>query len=118
MVRNPKPSLVKIADDEVQDMCNKVKERVEEKTTKTYSEFKATSYRTLVDYVHGRIIVFIKVLVGEDSYMHLRVFRIIPSRHGEVELEEILDEKKDSDPLEAFEAVSQTGAEGEVIAGQ
>ena len=35
--------------------------------------------------------------------MHLRIFRVLPSKHGEVELEEILDEKKDSDPLEAFE---------------
>lgn len=50
--------------------------------------------------------------------MHLRIFRIIPSRHGEVELEEILEEKKDSDPLEAFEAIGQTGAESEAVAGQ
>lgn len=102
MVRNPKPSPVKPADDEVQDMCEKVKEKVQEKTSKTFSDFKASSYRTLVDYVNSRIIVFIKVQVGEDHFMHLRIFRILPSRHGEVELEEILDEKNDADPLEAF----------------
>jgi hypothetical protein len=37
------------------------------------------------------------------------MFRVLPSRHGEVELEDILDEKKDSDPLEAFE-VQESGA--------
>lgn len=41
--------------------------------------------------------------------MHLRVYRIVPSRHGEVELEEVLDGKKDSDPLEAF-GVLENGA--------
>ena len=40
--------------------------------------------------------------IDDDSYMHLRIFRILPSRHGEVELEEILEDKKDADPLEAF----------------
>ena len=103
MVRSPKPSPVKQADDEVQDMCEKLKDKVQEKASKTFSNFKASSYRTLVDYVNSRIIVFVKVHVGEDSFMHLRIFRVLPSKHGEVELEEILDEKKDSDPLEAFE---------------
>jgi hypothetical protein len=47
--------------------------------------------------------------VGKDSFIHLRIFRVLPSRHGEVELEEILDEKKDADPLEAF-GTGQNGA--------
>ena len=38
-----------------------VKEKVQERTSKTFSDFKASSYRTLVDYVNSRIIVFIKV---------------------------------------------------------
>ena len=53
-------------------------------------------------------VVFLQVQVAEESYIHLRIFRVVPSKHGEVELEEILDEKKDSDPLEAFEV--QSGA--------
>lgn len=103
MTRDPKPSPVKTADEEVQDMCEKVKETVQEKTSKTYSVFKACSYRTLVDYVHSRIVVFIKVQVGDSEYLHLRIYRNVPSKHGEVTLEELLDEKNEADTLEAFE---------------
>lgn len=103
MVRNPKPSLIKQADDEVQDMCEKVKEQVQEKTAKNFTDFKAASYRTLVDYGNSRIIIFIKVQVNESDFIHLRLYRKIPSKHGEVALEQLLDEKKETDPLEAFE---------------
>ena len=60
-------------------------------------------YLILSFYLTSFSLFVTQVQVGEDSYIHLRIFRIVPSKHGEVELEEVLDEKKDSDPLEAFE---------------
>ncbi|XP_028608122.1 cystatin-A-like [Grammomys surdaster] len=57
---------------EVQEIADQVKAQLEEKTNEKYENFKAVEYKTQV--VAGTN-YFIKVDVGNDSFIHLKVFK-------------------------------------------
>uniref|UniRef100_A0AAV2L6D8 Cystatin-B n=1 Tax=Knipowitschia caucasica TaxID=637954 RepID=A0AAV2L6D8_KNICA len=72
-------STVKPADPEIQGICESVKEKVEEKANKKYATFEAKSYTTQV--VAGTN-YFVKVHVGGDDHVHLRIFKGLPHTGG------------------------------------
>lgn len=71
MMRLGGPSETRQADAETQKIADQVKPQLEEKENRKYPVFKAVSYKTQV--VAG-INYFIKVHVGDENFLHLRVF--------------------------------------------
>ncbi|XP_058239934.1 cystatin-B-like [Hemibagrus wyckioides] len=90
---------VKRSNKEVQKICDEVKLQVEEKAGKKFDVFKATAFST--QSVAGTN-YFIKVQVGEKDYIHLRVFRSLPSDGYKVSLHDIQTSKTSQDPIEYF----------------
>ncbi|XP_069133945.1 cystatin-A1-like [Argopecten irradians] len=66
---------VQPADAEIQLLVHNLKASVEEKSNARYEEFEAVSYRSQV--VAGTN-YFIKVKVGNDQYIHMKVFKPLP----------------------------------------
>ncbi|KAL6464085.1 hypothetical protein MHYP_G00284760 [Metynnis hypsauchen] len=73
----------KVATPEVQKICDEVKPHVEQKTKKKFAVFVAKSFKTQV--VAGTN-YFIKVHVGGNDYLHLRVFKPLPHTGRQLEL--------------------------------
>ncbi|CAL8358501.1 unnamed protein product [Boreogadus saida] len=94
-------SPVKPATQEVQDICYRVKKSAEDKANKSYEVFMAKTYMTQV--VAGTIFI-IKVHVGGEDHVHLKVFRELPCYGGNVILSDMQESKslQESDPLENF----------------
>ncbi|KAL6464089.1 hypothetical protein MHYP_G00284800 [Metynnis hypsauchen] len=88
---------------EIQSFCDLVKPQVEQKTKKKFEVFHAKSFITQA--VVGTN-YFIKVHVGGDDYLHLKVFK--PLMHGEhrLDLQGVQTSKKLDDPISFFSAVS------------
>ncbi|XP_003469356.2 cystatin-A [Cavia porcellus] len=71
-------SKAKPATPEIQEIADKIKPQLEEKTNESYQEFTAIEYKTQV--VAGTN-YFIKIRVDNDGYVHVRVFEPLPGRN-------------------------------------
>ncbi|XP_049573800.1 cystatin-B [Syngnathus scovelli] len=87
------------ADEEIQEICDKVKSDAEEKTGKTFDVFIAKSYKSQV--VTGTN-YFIKVHVGGDDHVHMRVFKSLPHTGSTMDLVNIQESKTHADAIEYF----------------
>ncbi|XP_020023588.2 cystatin-A [Castor canadensis] len=84
---------------EIQEIADKIKLQLEEKTNETYQEFKAVEYKTQV--VAGTNF-YIKIRVGDGEYIHVRVFRALPGQNKELELTGYETGKREDDELTGF----------------
>ncbi|KAM9832936.1 cystatin-B-like [Syngnathus typhle] len=90
-------SAVKDADKDIQKICDDVKSQAEQKTGKTYKVFISKSYRSQV--VSGTNYL-IKVHVGGDDHVHIRVFQRLPHTGKGPELVSIKESKTSADILD------------------
>ena len=82
------PSEEKEATDEVKKIAEELKAKVEEKKNSKYTTFEAVKFTTQV--VNG-IMYRIKVKVGEDEYIHLKVLKNLPAQGGKIVLRNVAD---------------------------
>ncbi|TWW70964.1 Cystatin-B [Takifugu flavidus] len=87
------------ADEKIQKLCENVKPAVEDKTGKKYEVFTAKTYTSQV--VCGRN-YFIKVHVGGDDYIHIRVYEKLPCYGGDIEVHGVQVSKTHAEPIEYF----------------
>ncbi|GAB1295288.1 Cystatin-B [Apodemus speciosus] len=93
------PSATMPATAETQEIANKVKSQLEEKENQKFDVFKAVSFRRQL--VAGTNF-FIKVDVGEDKYVHLRVFEPLPHENKPLTLHSYQTNKEKHDELAYF----------------
>ncbi|XP_077480902.1 cystatin-B-like [Stigmatopora argus] len=87
------------ASEEIQKICDIVKCQVEKKSGKTYNVFIAKSCKKQV--VAGTN-YFIKVHLGGDDHIHLRIFQGLPHAGGKLELISIKESMKLTDEIDHF----------------
>ncbi|KAL7374318.1 hypothetical protein ABVT39_026374 [Epinephelus coioides] len=91
-------SETKNATDEIQKICDQVKDQVEAIADRKYTVYRAVKYRSQL--VAGENFL-IKVDVGED-YDHLSVYRKLPCDGGEVVLRGVEQHRTKDAPLVPF----------------
>ncbi|KAI5948586.1 cystatin-A [Manis javanica] len=84
---------------EIQKIADEVKPQLESKTNRTYEEFKVVQYKTQV--VAGTN-YYIKVQVGDNSYIHIKVFKSLPAEHETLTLTGYQEGKSKDDELSGF----------------
>ncbi|XP_019129228.2 stefin-C isoform X3 [Larimichthys crocea] len=89
-------SETKDATKEIQSICDEVKCQVEEKTNKKYGIYEAVKYR---GQVVGGMNYLIKVHVGCDDYLHIRVFQSLPCDGGKSVVNRVEEGHHKCDPL-------------------
>ncbi|XP_006215810.1 cystatin-A [Vicugna pacos] len=89
----------KPATPEIQEIANSVKSQLEEKTNEAYEEFEAVEYKTQV--VAG-VNYYIKVRVGENKYIHLKIFKSLPQQNQSLTLTGYQTDKNKDDELTGF----------------
>ncbi|XP_075994212.1 cystatin-B-like isoform X5 [Genypterus blacodes] len=87
------------ANKEIQDICDEMKPKVEDETGKTYNVFKAKTYASQT--VAGTN-YFIKVHVGGEDHVHLRVYRPLPHQGSAVKLVGVLEGMSHDEPITYF----------------
>ncbi|KAM7447846.1 hypothetical protein ABFA07_004034 [Porites harrisoni] len=90
---------LKPATEAEQKICDEVKSKAEEKAGTKFSQFVAKSFKTQV--VAGTN-YFIKVDVGNSSFVHLRVYQTLPHAGSTIELTDIKTGLKEDDNLDYF----------------
>ncbi|XP_019371625.1 PREDICTED: cystatin-A [Gavialis gangeticus] len=84
---------------DTQRIAEEVKSQVEEKEGKNFDVFAAVEFKTQV--VAG-MNYFIKVHVGNDEFLHLRVFRSLPHENVPLSLSSYQKSKTKHDELTYF----------------
>nr|XP_020841814.1 cystatin-A [Phascolarctos cinereus] len=92
-------SETKSATPEIQKIVDEVKPQLEKKSNEKYDRFEAVEYKTQV--VAGTM-YFIKVCVGGDQYVHLKVFKPLPYSNEPMELSNYQTGKTKDDELTYF----------------
>uniref|UniRef100_A0A8C8RUV7 Cystatin B n=1 Tax=Pelusios castaneus TaxID=367368 RepID=A0A8C8RUV7_9SAUR len=92
-------SAAKAATPETQQIVDEVKLQVEEKEGKRFEVFTAVEFKTQL--VAG-INYFIKVHVGNDEFLHLRVFKSLPHENKPLSLSSYQSSKTKHDELTYF----------------
>ena len=84
------------ADENVKNIARELKTQTEEKLGATFNEFEAVKYKTQV--VAGTNYL-IKVKVGPEEYVHIKVWQKLPCYGGARELTQANGGKTLADPL-------------------
>ena len=84
------------ANDEVKNMAKEMKQQTEQKLGATFTEFEAVKYKTQV--VAGTNYL-IKVKVGPEQFVHIKVWKKLPCYGGAKVLSEAEGGKTLADPL-------------------
>ena len=90
---------VKQADEEVQAIVDGLTGEINSHVGKTYTKLEAVSYKRQV--VAGTN-YFIKVNVGDDEHIHVRVFQALPHTGQGPALHGVQTDKSGADPVEYF----------------
>ncbi|XP_063806628.1 cystatin-B-like [Pseudophryne corroboree] len=91
---------VKPADAEVQAICEQMRAPVELKVGKAFSIFQAIQYKT--QCVAGTN-YFVKVQVGHDEYIHMRIYQPLPCMNADLSLTAFQVGKSREEEINHFE---------------
>ncbi|XP_043556909.1 cystatin-A1-like [Chiloscyllium plagiosum] len=84
---------------EVQQIAYSMKSEIEEKANRTYDVFVVKSFKTQI--VAG-INYFMKIHVGGDDYIHVKIYEDLPCRNSKKEVSDIKTNKLHTDDLVYF----------------